>query len=252
MRLAIRGLSIATGILWLFMGIFVATALYSATQLDFSISSANITGTGSVVSVSFNITIINNGFHDITGLTILSKVSLGPTPITNSSSGPFTISSRTNQTVPHAIAIDLAELVGNETLIRTLVFNDTWLNATITIMLTYAYMVEASLTANLSFPWGALMSGFTISDWRIAGSTMQVDLAFANNSPLPYQFQLEVINETGGRAGISDPTAVDAGSVYSGTISIPLQMAYMTASWRLLVHIHLGTLDLALEVMSHG
>ena len=252
MRLAIRGLSIATGILWLFMGVFVATALYSATQLDFNISSADVTGIGSAVSVGLNITIVNNGFHDITDLMVMSEVFLGPTPLSNSTSGPFTIRSGADQTIPHAIIVDLAELTGNETLVRILVFNDTWLNATITIRLTYAYMVEASLAANLSLPWGALMSGFTISDWRVIGNTMEVDLAFANKSPLPYQFKLEVLNETGGSVGISDPTAVDAGTVFSGTISIPLQTAYMTASWHLVVHLLLGTLDLALEVMSHG
>ncbi len=252
MRMAMRGLSIATGVLWLFMAVFILTALYSATQFGFEISSAEVNAVGSAIVLTLNITLSNGGFHDITDLLVRSWVFVNTTLLSNSTSGPFTIKGGETGSVAHDIIIDLADVAANKTLIRMLVLNDTILNVTLTVSLTYAYMVDAVIDANFSFPWGAPMSNLTVHGYRWTGTALEVDLSFVNKSPLAYNFSLEMLNSTGGSVGSSTTTHIEASSAFSGTISIPVNTAYMTPKWTLLAHVSLDTLDITVEVMSHG
>jgi len=253
MRAAMRALSIATAILWLTMGIFVATAIYSATLIRFDVKGPILTTEDTAVVLKLNITIHNGGFHDITNLTFKTYIYLVRYPISVSVSGPYSVKSGGSEILPHAIRVDLAEIAENETLTRTLVLEDVYLNITLVIELAFAYVVKTELEANFTFPWGALMSGFDVYAWRVIGSTLEVDVSFANNSPLAYQFQLEALNSTRGHVGISDPQLMNPNSTFSGTVDIPLQMAYWTpAKWYLVAHLFVASVELVVEVWSHG
>jgi len=254
MRAAMRALSIATAILWLTMGVFVATAIYSATLIRFDIEGPVLETQGSVVVLKLNITIQNEGFHDITNLTFKTYIFLARCLISISTSGPYSVEGGESEVLPHAIEVDFAKIAENKTLVRALILEDVPMNITFVIDLTYAYVVKTELEANFSSTWGALMSGFEVYAWRVIGGTLEVDISFTNNSPTSYQFQLEALNRTRGHVGISDPQGpVDPNSTFTGTVEIPLNMAYWTPSkWYLVAHIFIANVELAAEVWAYG
>jgi len=245
-------LSIATAILWLSMGVFIATAVYSATQLGISISDAQVGSDGLTVIVTFNITIDNGGFHDMTNVTLTAKILLGDLVVTTSTSGPFSIRSGELGRLPCVIEIDLVEAMSNMTLLRTLMTEDVDMNLTLAVDLFYAYMVGVELSTSFSAPWGAPMSGLEAHP-TVVGSTMDVDMSFTNNSPISYTFKLEVLNSTRGSVGFSDLQGpISPGQEFSKTISIPLDMAYWTpGEWYLMAHVMAGGYEVVFEVIAH-
>jgi len=254
MKTALRALSVAITALWLFIATTTVSAIYSATMI--SIEGVDVKGYAEedTVGIMVNITLYNGGFYAITDLVVGSEVFLllKPTRISASRTEVPSVGPGERSTVSHRMDLSLSELASDEEVIRILVMNDTFLNLTLTISCTYAAIFLARLDTNITWLWGAPMSGLRVGSISWGAGVISVPLSFRNNSPLNYTFWLELLDGSGSPLGSSDRFVIPPGTVFSQDIDITVGGPIPPAEGRLICHMLMGTTEISLEVARIG
>ncbi|HDI01821.1 MAG TPA: hypothetical protein ENF78_05280 [Candidatus Bathyarchaeota archaeon] len=253
MKVALRALSISLILLWLFVSMLLITVLYSAIRIEIGQVSTETEPTETGARLIIDVPIHNRGFHDITDLELSIDVVVeltGDVIMSSTSYVPIIRKGEEGHLV-HVIELNLTEIAENERACRALVLNDTNLIMIARISLTYAYMFRAEIEANSTSPWGAPMSGLTVS-LELPGpgeGELVAILSFENHASFSYSFQLEAFNHLGDSLGSSGTTDVYANSTFDGlAISIPVDTALWTGSGYVLAHLFIGSAILTLEV----
>jgi len=254
LEVTLRALAVATGLLWLFLGVFLATVIYSATQIRVEGMAATIRQEDASIIFSINVTIYNGGFHDITNLNIRTVMVLNLTGdvLANASSTLPAIRKRERGVLIHEVVLDLAALAQKPEVIKVLAFNDTAIDLAIYISLTYAYVFGTVLNMNSSVPWGAPMSGLVVKGYQFVGDALLVNMSFSNHSPMGYEIWLEALNDRGESLGTSDKVSMSPGAAFDGAFEISiLHPELWTGSGTLVAHVAIGETQLSLEVMEY-
>ena len=255
MRVTLRALSVATGLLWLFIGLFLATTIYSAMQIgieEVSISPPQVEG----AALYYNITIAiyNGGFYDIRNLTITTTMILNLTGdlILSTSSMLPAIGKGERGTLVHVVVLDLAAVQEeNATVFRILMLNNSDINVLSSIGLLYAYMFWTELSTSFTAAWGAPLSGMRVWAYELSGNIFSFNMTFLNTSLMSYSFWVEVLNDQGEVVGASAPVDVSSGRGLSGRMSIQVDLGRWTGSGTIMAHLDVEGTHLSLPVVEY-
>ncbi len=207
MKQAVRALGWATSIFWIMLLLFTITAVYSAFQISPGFGDPSVSASGDTLIVSLPFDLYNGGFYDISRFNITTVVSDNHgSEISSSSTFVATISKGENTSITHNMSLSIGQMASSD--LSFLLFNDSELNVTAILGLTYANAFPFEITVNISMPWGAPLANLAIRDISITpfNSThvrAVVPLSFENHSYLEMSgtARLEIIDETGNVAG---------------------------------------------------
>jgi len=255
LRVTLRALSVATGLLWLFIGLFLATTIYSAMQIgieEVSISPPQVEG--AALCYNITITIYNGGFYDIRNLTITTTMILNLTgdAILSTSSMLPAIEKGGRGTLVHVVVLDLAAVQEeNAAVFRMLMLNNSDITVVSSIGLLYAYTFWTELSTNFTAAWGAPLSGMRVWDYELSGNVFSFNMTFVNNSLMSYSFWVEVLNDQGEVVGTSSPVDMAPGYVLTGRVSVLVDLGGWTDSGTIVAHLSVDGTHLSLPVVGY-
>jgi len=216
MKQAIRALSIAIIILWIFLIAFAATAVYSVINSDMGFGEAQFFSSNEDVVVSLPFFINNNGYYDISELNVTTLMTdYNGTLSTRSETFVPLVASGNKIETAHNISIDLSDIsmeyVG-------IFFNDGSFGLDSFITLNFANVIPVQGSINMTIPWGAPFSNLSVGEpfvlpYNITHSEVVIPVSFENHSYLDIagMMQLEVYNDmdelvTSGQASLDVPS----------------------------------------------
>jgi hypothetical protein len=185
MHQAIRALGWATKLLWIILIAIILTIAYSATQISVAFGEPQTTMTGQAVTLSFPISVNNQGLYDLSQLNFTTKITdLNGQSLAEGTTVAQLIPRGSAQTMIHTVTIDLAGILAQN---ASFLFNDTDLTVFQYVSLNYANAIPLSVHANQPMPWGAPLSNFAIGDpafqfYNSTHSIVSVQLYFENHN----------------------------------------------------------------------
>ena len=184
MKPAIRALGIATIVIWIFLIVFAATAVYSVMNLgvDFGEVEFFTSSNGVVLSLPFFIN--NTGYYDISELNISTRImDSNGTLLKLSQTFVPLVSSGSNVEEAHNISIESDDIMER----IELVFNDSSFVFDAFITLNFANIVPVQMSMNMTMPWGAPLSNVSVGEisrlpFNATHDRVVVPLSFENHS----------------------------------------------------------------------
>jgi len=199
MKQAIRALSIAIIILWIFIIAFAATAVYSVMNLDIGFEETQFFSLNEDVVVSLPFFINNNGYYDISELNVTTRMTdYNGTLLSVSETFVPLVASGSNVETAHNISMDLSDMSMEHT---ELFFNDSSFELDAFIALNFANVIPAQVSINMTVPWGAYFSNLSVGEifvrsYNTTHSEVVIPVSFENHSyfDIVGTMQLEVYN----------------------------------------------------------
>ncbi|MBX5327654.1 MAG: hypothetical protein ACQXXH_01490 [Candidatus Bathyarchaeia archaeon] len=200
MQQAIRALGWATKIFWIILIVLVVTIAYSASLINIALGEPQTITTEQTVTISFPITICNNGFYDVVDLNVTTFI----TDQNNRTLAKGTTVTRliprgAEETHTHRITINITQVLAENTV---LLFNDTMLTMFQQVSLNYARVVLFMVQANQTLSWGAPLSNFALEHvafrpYNLTHSYADVQFSFENHNqflPVTGVVRVEILN----------------------------------------------------------
>jgi hypothetical protein len=215
MRQAIRALSWATKILWIILLALVITIAYSASQINISLGEQQITATQRTITISFPVSIRNQGLYDIAQLNVTTRIASQNSQTLATGTTVFQLVKRgTTETRTHSIRISIRRIIDKDS---NLLFDDTVLTVFQYVSLNYANAVPFTAYANQTMQWGAPLSNLAIQQityqpYNMTHSTANVRLYFENHNQyvaVTGNLRIEIYNSHQALMG-SGTTTIDA------------------------------------------
>jgi hypothetical protein len=186
MRVPIRIIGIATSAIWAFLIIFMVTAIYSMKDVRLNIEQfQNSMTQDNQLLLSFPISIVNTGFYNLAQFNISTLVlsANGSTLANGSTFIPIVVHERTVN-VTHDITLNLTDLLLANS---DMLFDDSELNAKVTVSMRAAEAIPILASSNISIPWGAPLYNLRIgnpeySTYNATHSRVLVPLSFENHA----------------------------------------------------------------------
>lgn len=200
MQQAIRALGWATKLLWIILIAIILTIAYSATQINIAFGESQTTMTGQEVTLSFPISVNNQGLYDLSQLNFTTKIAdLNGQTLAKGTTVTQLIQRGSIQTTTHTVTIDLARILAQN---GTFLFNDTTFTVFQYVSLNYANAIPFSVHANQTMPWGAPLSNLVIGNptfrsYNSTHSIVSVQLFFENHNqyvPVTGDVHVEIYN----------------------------------------------------------
>jgi len=202
MRIPIRMISMATTFFWIFLIVFLVSAVYSVKDVRFDFGEPQIGLTSdNKMLFSLPITIDNKGYYNIGSFNVTTEIlDHEGFMITRASTFIPVIEKSRQVMATHNVTIDVNDLLQNS---QDYLFNDTELEMceTVSIKLTEVIPVQAS--TNLSMPWGAPLYNFMLGENEYAGfngthMTATIPISFENHASfdLTGSIQMRMYNST--------------------------------------------------------
>lgn len=185
MRQAIRALGWATKIFWIIFIILVATIAYSASLINIALGESQTIITEQTITISFPITIRNNGFYDIVDLNVTTFIAdSNDRTLARGTTVNRLIQRGTEETHTHQVTVNITQILAENT---ALLFNDTMLTMFQQVSLNYANVVPFMVQANQTMSWGAPLSNFalnriTFRPYNLTHSYADVQFSFENHN----------------------------------------------------------------------
>jgi hypothetical protein len=185
MRIPIRMISIATTFFWIFLIVFLVSAVYSAKDVRFNFGEPQIGLTSdNKILFSLPITIDNKGYYNIGCFNLTTEIlDREGFRITRASTFIPVIEKDRQVTATHNVTIDINDLQNS----HDYLFNDTELEVRETVSIKLAEGIPVQASTNLSMPWGAPLYNFTLGEIEYAGlngthMTVTVPISFENHA----------------------------------------------------------------------
>jgi hypothetical protein len=226
MKQAIRALGWATTTLWILVILFSGTVVYSAMQIgmDFQ-GEPQVTTSNGTLKMALPFSISNNGFYDISNMTITTSILTENDTVISSSSTFLEIIPRGGLiNATHEIVISLKDMLAKN--LTYMVFNDTKLNMEMSVELIYANTIPLKISSNQTMQWGAPIYNLTINEVSFTPPNQaDVFLSFKNHAffVLNGTIYLELVDETGNEIGAgSRDIFVPPGQTYAEPVPVTL------------------------------
>jgi len=230
MKPAIRALGIATIIIWIFLIVFAATAVYSVMNLDTDFREAEFFSSSNGIVLSMPFFINNNGCYDISELNITTRiVDSNGTFLTLSGTFIPIVSRGSRVEAAHNVSIESSDMTEH----MELLFEDSSFVVDASIALKFANIVPVKMSMNMSVPWGAPFSNVSMGEifhlpFNATHERVVVPLSFENHSffDLAGTMELEIYND-GEELVTSGETSLDvqSQSSYNEQVDIYLSLA---------------------------
>ena len=202
MRIPIRMISIATTIFWIFLIVFLVSAVYSAKDIRFDFGEPQIGLTSdNKILFSLPITIDNKGYYNIGCFNVTTEIlDKEGFMITRASTFIPVIEKDRQIIATHNVTIDINDLLQNS---QDYLFSDTELEVRETVGIKLAEVIPVQASTNLTMPWGAPLYNFTLGKIEYARfngthMTATVPISFENHasSDLTGNIQIQMYNGT--------------------------------------------------------
>jgi hypothetical protein len=185
MRIPIRMISIATTFFWIFLIVFLVSAVYSVKDVRFDFGEPQIGLTSdNRILFSLPITIDNKGYYNIGCFNLTTEIlDREGFRITRASTFIPVIEKDRQVMATHNVTIDINDLQNSQDYL----FNDTELEVCETVSIKLAEVIPVQASTNLSMPWGAPLYNFTLGKIEYAGlngthMTVTVPISFENHA----------------------------------------------------------------------
>lgn len=184
MKPAIRALGIATIVIWIFLIVFVATAVYSVMNLGVGFGEVEFFPSSNGVVLSLPFFINNTGYYDISELNISTRIiDSNGTLLKLSQTFVPLVSRGSNVEAAHNISIESDDIMER----IELVFNDSSFVFDTSITLNFANIVPVQMSMNMTMPWGAPLSNVSVGEisrlpFNATHDRVVVPLSFENHS----------------------------------------------------------------------
>ncbi|MCW3994124.1 MAG: hypothetical protein NWE85_06145 [Candidatus Bathyarchaeota archaeon] len=185
MRIPIRMISITTTIFWIFLIVFLVSAVYSAKDIRFDFGGPQIGLTSdNKILFSLPITIDNKGYYNIGCFNVTTEIlDKEGFMITRTSTFIPVIEKNRRVMATHNVTIDINDLQNSQDYL----FNDTELEVRETVSIKLAEVIPVQASTNLSMPWGAPLYNFTLGEIEYAGfngthMTATIPINFENHA----------------------------------------------------------------------
>jgi hypothetical protein len=220
MRIPIRMISIATTFFWIFLILFLVSAVYSVKDVRFDFGEPQIGLTAdNKILFSLPIIIDNRGYYNIGCFNVTTEIlDREGFMITRASTFIPVIEKDRQVMTTHNVTIDFNDLQNSQDYL----LNDTELEVREMVGLKLAEVIPVQASTNVSMPWGAPLYNFTLGKIEYAGfngthMTVTVPISFENHASfdLTGSIQIRMYNSTN--------TLVSEGQT---TIETPQHAAY--------------------------
>lgn len=157
---------IATTIVWLMLALFIVTAVYSATLLEVSFEEPQFfVSEDYALVISLPIKINNKGYYALEDFTLETEIlNESATKILSQKTYVESIPARKQSLILHNITFDMNSLTPG---LLQLLFEDTNLLVINRVSLNFTSLFPVKLYTNMTFPWGAPLYNFTVSDFSL-------------------------------------------------------------------------------------
>ena len=239
MNVPIRVLGIATFIFWVFLIAFIALAAYSIKDLNFGLGEPQFTAApNGQLLFSLPMYIDNKGVSSLKSFN-LTTVFLDAESSEISSASTFVpvIPHGENVTIFHNVTLSMNSLLEKG---EQYLFNDTNLAVSVTAGLTFAELLPAQLSTNITYPWGAPFYNFTLGQpsydrLNTTHSRVTVPMSFKNHAAfdLTGNIRIELYDSANSLLGESQTALnVTRGSSYAKSLEfrVPLNVASLSAA----------------------
>jgi hypothetical protein len=202
MRIPIRMISIATTIFWIFLIVFLVSAVYSAKDVRFDFGEPQIGLTSdNKILLSLPITIDNKGYYNIGCFNVTTEIlDKEGFMITRASTFVPVIEKDRQVMATHNVTIEVNDLLQNS---QDYLFSDTELEVREIIIIKLAEVIPVQASTNVSMPWGAPLYNFTLGEIEYAGfngthMTATIPISFENHASfdLAGSIQMRMYNST--------------------------------------------------------
>jgi hypothetical protein len=185
MRIPIRMISIATTFFWIFLIVFLVSAVYSVKDVRFDFGQPQI-GLTSDNKILFSLPIIidNRGYYNIGCFNVTTEIlDREGFMITRASTFIPVIEKDRQVMATHNVTIDHNDLRNSQDYL----FNDTELEVREIVSIKLAEVIPVQASTNVSTPWGAPLYNFTLGKIEYAGfngthMTATVPISFENHA----------------------------------------------------------------------
>jgi hypothetical protein len=205
MKQGIRALNVTIIISMILVIIYLATALYSVTELflfnqDFTFEDFEFDVSGDALTISAPVALNNTGYYDVNRFQITTILvdDVGEL-IDETSTVANGIPPHENMDLQHNLVLDFVDLLTTR---QDLLFTDTVFNLTLQFNLLYAYALEFEVEIqDTKLPWGAPLAQLNLtSDAPVVNSThllLNMTLEAENHAPFDLNGSLifEIYNE---------------------------------------------------------
>ena len=239
MNVPIRVLGIATFIFWVFLVAFIALAAYSIKDLNFGLGEPRFAAApNDQLLFSLPMYIDNRGFSSLKAFH-LTTVFLDTEGSKISSASTFVpvIPPGENVTIFHNVTLNMNDLLDKD---EQYLFNDCSLTASVTAGLTFAELLPAQISTNMTYPWGAPFYNFTLGQLSYrylsaTNSSVTVPMSFENHAAFDVDGSIRVeLCDSAGSLLSESQTAlnVTSHSSYKGDLEfrVPLNLAALSAA----------------------
>jgi len=179
-------ISIATTFFWIFLIVFLVSAVYSVKDVRFDFGEAQIGLTSdNKILFSLPIAIDNKGYYNIGCFNVTTEIlDKEGFMITRASTFIPVIEKSRQAMATHNVTIDVNDLLQNS---QDYLFNDTELEVHETVGIKLAEVIPVQASTNLSMPWGAPLYNFTLGKIEYAGfngthMTATIPINFENHA----------------------------------------------------------------------
>ena len=176
---------VATIIVWLMLALFISTAVYSATLLEVDFEEPQFYILDKSLILAFPIKINNRGYYALEDFTLVTEILYrNETIISSQETYVELIPAGKPTLILHNITFDVNSLTSD---LSRLLFEDTNLTVINRVKLNFTSLLPVRLHTNTSFPWGAPLYNFTVTDFSLqphnsTHSQMSFHVSFQNHA----------------------------------------------------------------------
>ncbi len=231
MNVPIRMLGIATSIFWIIIVAFIASSAYSLKDLNLQVGEAKLfPGHDGEIVLTMPFSIYNGGSYTLQGFDLTTVfLNAKGIEISRATSSLPQIQQGQNATFLHNATLNINKLAEQNS---NYIFDDSSLTCTVTAGLNFAELLPATLSTNVSFPWGAPFYNLELETPQFGGgnsshTTVKVPLSYENHATFDITGNLKIrlIGADGTPlAETQKPVNSTKGRSYSGNVyfSVPI------------------------------
>jgi len=228
-------ISIATTFFWIFLIVFLVSAVYSFKDVRFDFGEPQIGLTSdNKILFSLPVTIDNKGYYNIGCFNVTTEIlDREGFMITRASTFIPVIEKNRLIMVAHNVTIDVNDLLQNS---QDYLFNDTELEMCETVSIKLAEVIPVQASTNLSMPWGAPLYNFTLGEIEYAGfngtrMTATIPISFENHASFDLTGSIQICMYNGTNILVSEgQTTIETpqNTQYRGHIELNVPIAGAT------------------------
>jgi hypothetical protein len=246
MKVAIRMISIATALFWIFLTAFTVSAVYSFIKdVRFSFGEiqmpTNLTEENEMV-LSIQITVENMGYFNICFFNITTEISdIEGFVLTRGNTCIPTINRNTVITINHNVTVNVTDLFQENS---AFIFNDTTLVLYEAIGMSVAEIIPFKASTNVTIPWGAPLYNLSLGEPEYVAvnrnhTLIRIPVSFENHSFFDvagnliismYDSEYTIVEE--GQTAIEVPSH----TIYSGNAEVYVESTAIPSSGLLKIY----------------